>query len=135
MDSNEYLTFGWIIILFSIIGTGPLLLMKGLKVKKFSFVTMLVGTLAGLLLVIIGLNEKNTTAQRNPPGLSQDAQVVQKLLHGEEVSFESYRTIPVFMYAARKELKLPPGMMEKIGDWRRYTIRFKTNDVLTVTNH
>ena len=75
-----------------------------------------------------------STAQVSVPSQTQSARVVQKLLRGEGVPIEQYTTIPVLAYAAEKELKLPTNVVAKIGDYRRYTLHFNTNDALSATN-
>jgi len=130
------ITFSWLLVL-GLFGAGLCaLLWARAKKERNAAVGMLGFTCCFLFTVglLMFATRLNATAQRNPPGLSQDAQIVQKLLRGEEAPIEHYRTILGLTLTARDELKLPPDIVKKVGDYRRYSIHFNTNDTVTVTN-
>ena len=128
---------GYLIVMFA--GFIPLLLGAG-TLKKFDGLSSpLFAIIFGVCLAFFGgINcirvSSPQLAQRSPSELSKDAQIVQRLLRGEEAPIEHYRTILGLTLTARDELKLPPDIVKKVGDYRRYSIRFNTNDTVTVTN-
>jgi len=134
MQSNPHLVIGLVLIFVALLGGLPFLSMKTDKVRNVGHGVMCVAVLLGTYFVVVGVHEKNAAAQRNPPEFSQDAQIVQKLLRGENILLESYRDIPAIVTTAREELKLPPDVLEKLGDNRNYTIRFNASYKIPATN-
>ena len=65
---------------------------------------------------------------------SRSAEVVQKLLRGEEIPLTQFVDISRCAWTAQSELKLPLEEVKKIGDAKRYTILFNTNSIVTATN-
>ena len=74
-----------------------------------------------------------TTAQRNPPELSPREQFMQRLLRGEEVPLNG-STLPEVYATFARDNNLPESDARKLGDSRRYYLRFDTNDTVTATN-
>ena len=95
------------------------------------------GELIGWLLVIIGMvgwltfsynNAMHRAAHHNDPlKLSPRAQFLQKLLSGEEMPLAG-STLPEVYATVARDLKLPESDARKLGDIRRYTIRFNPDD-------
>lgn len=141
MQSNPTLVLGLVIVLVSVfgglLGGLPFMSMKNPRTKHIGVVTMFVGVLIGLSFTFEGAHHQKAIAtQRNHlVVISRDAQVVQRLLRGEEVQLTDYSDFGRLVEVSRVELKLPVGITDKFCDPRRYTIRFDTNGIVTATNH
>ncbi len=133
MQSDSYLTIGFAL---SMVGTLGLALLSLLWMKNSKAKCGIFWVILSVFLILIGLlaaaYKKNATAQRNPLALSQ-TQAIQRLLCGEEVQIKSGRFAEVYATLARDN-NFPESDVRKLGDPRRYYLRFDTNDTIMATN-
>lgn len=138
MGSRVYL-FEFVLVLFIMVGlfgSLPFFTMGTRAVKKIGLLVGIVVILIGLVFAIVGMHEKKAASVQRVVELSPDAYIVQRLLRGEEVPIWVYHHLAIlsFVHTAEKELKLPTEVVKKIGDSRRYTLHFNTNDTVVATN-
>lgn len=135
MEPNISLVLGLALIIAGIIiGVVLFRLVGGGQMKFLGVCVALSGILFGLLVIIFPHGEKNVATRPNAPELSQNMRVVQRLLRGEEVPLVG-STLPEVYATWARDRRLPENDSRKLGDIRRYTIRFNTNDFMqTATN-
>src|SRR3989344_2765846 len=129
------ITFSWLLVL-GLFGAGLCaLLWARAKKERNAAVGMLGFTCCFLFTVglLMFATRLKTTAQRNPPELSPREQFMQRLLRGEEVPLNG-STLPEVYATFARDNNLPESDARKLGDSRRYYLRFDTNDTVTATN-
>lgn len=127
------LTLGCIVFF----GTLLVCFVTGRMGHSFEFLLIYVG--GGLIVVgaLFGITEPKADLKS---GVSQDAQVVQttpiveRLLRGEEVPLVG-STIPQVYATWARDRRLSESDSRKLGDIRRYTIRFNTNDTVQMATN